>query len=87
MTKSAFVRARIEPKLKTKAEAILNEFGINPTQAITMLYKNVASNHAWPLEMKVPNAETRKVIKLAAKGIGITRHNSVDGYFKKICKK
>jgi DNA-damage-inducible protein J len=58
MNKSAVVRARIEPDLKVAAEKILDALGISPSQAILMLYKNIASRHEWPLELKVPNSVT-----------------------------
>jgi DNA-damage-inducible protein J len=49
MSKSVFVRARMEPDLKKQAEYILGEFGITPTQAVTMLYKYLARRHEWPV--------------------------------------
>ena len=59
MSKTAFIRARIEPKLKTMVEDVLDELGITPTQAITMLYKKIARYHEWPIELKIPNAQTQ----------------------------
>lgn len=67
MNKSAFIRVRVEPTLKNEAEGILQELGISPTQAITMLYKRIARDHKWPLELKIPNEKTRKGIKKADK--------------------
>ena len=60
MSKAAFIRARIEPELKFMAEGILTELGITPTQAITMLYKRIARDHEWPIELKIPNAPNTK---------------------------
>lgn len=61
MTKSATIRARIEPAIKDKAEELLHELGITPSQAITMLYRYITRQHEWPLELKVPNVETKRV--------------------------
>ncbi|MCB0085296.1 MAG: type II toxin-antitoxin system RelB/DinJ family antitoxin, partial [Caldilineaceae bacterium] len=35
MTKSAMIRARMDPHLKEEAESILEELGISTTQALT----------------------------------------------------
>lgn len=84
MSKAAFIRARIEPDLKTSAETVLNELGITPTQAITMLYKSIAREHGWPLELKVPNAVTRQALEETDKGIGLVECKDADDLFKKL---
>ena len=60
MSKSAYVRARIEPELKMQAEAIFNEFGVTATQVITMFYKQVLRNHEIPQEIARAIEEARK---------------------------
>ncbi len=60
MSKSAFIRARIEPELKIAAEAILDQLGISPTQAVTMLYKRIIRDKAWPLLLNMSNESIRK---------------------------
>ncbi|HSW70955.1 MAG TPA: type II toxin-antitoxin system RelB/DinJ family antitoxin, partial [Gammaproteobacteria bacterium] len=83
-TKAAFIRARVEPKLKVMAEHVLSELGITPTQAITMLYTRIAREHEWPLELKIPNAKTARAIKEARKGKGISVCKDVEDLFKKL---
>lgn len=63
MSKTAFIRARVDPELKNEAELVLSELGITPTQAVTILYKYVAREHVWPVPMKVPNAKTLKTFR------------------------
>ena len=41
MSKSAMVRARIEPELKKHTEEIFEHLGLSVTQAITLFYKQV----------------------------------------------
>ena len=84
MSKAAFIRARIEPELKVMAEDVLDELGITPTQAITMLYKKVARDHEWPIELKIPNAETRKALKETDKGIGLVECKDIEDLFGKL---
>ena len=77
-----FVRARIEPELKNQAETILHELGITPTQAIKMLYKRIARDHEWPLELKVPNKETLKAFEETNRNIGLNKSKDIDDLFK-----
>ncbi len=84
MRKSAFIRARIEPELKAAAENVLSEVGITPSQAVTMLYKRIMRDHEWPLELKIPNAVTRRTFEETDKGIGLTEYKNVDDLFNKI---
>jgi DNA-damage-inducible protein J len=84
MTKAAFIRARVEPKLKAVAEDVLSQLGITPTQAITMLYSRIAREHEWPLELKIPNAKTARAIKEARKGKGVTLCKDADDLIKKL---
>ena len=84
MTKAAFIRARVEPKLKVIAENVLNQLGITPTQAITMLYSRIARDHGWPLELKIPNAKTIRAIKEARKGKGVIVCKNADDLIKKL---
>jgi DNA-damage-inducible protein J len=55
MASTAFVRARIEEDLRDEAAAVLAEFGLTVRMTLT----RVAKDGAVPLELKVPNAETR----------------------------
>ena len=82
MSKSAYIRARIEPDLKIQAEAIFSEFGVTATQVITMLYKQVSRKHEIPLDLSLPNKETAKAIEEARKGEGIVRCKDVDDMFE-----
>ena len=82
MHNTSFVRARIEPVLKTEAESILNELGITPTQAIKMLYKRIARDHEWPLELKIPNKETIQAFEETDQGIGRIPCKDIDDLFR-----
>lgn len=71
MPKSSFVRARVNPELKDAAEHVLEELGITPTQAVTILYKYVAREHKWPVPMNIPNIKTLKTFKATDKKNGL----------------
>ena len=48
MPATAIIRTRIDPRRKTRAEAILSKLGITPTQAINMLYAQIELRKAIP---------------------------------------
>jgi len=84
MRKSAYIRARIEPSLKAKAEGVFHELGMTPSQVITMLYKQVSRKHEIPLDLCLPNTKTAKAIKEARKGQGVVVCKDVDNLFNKL---
>lgn len=81
MNKTAFIRARIEPDLKTEVEAIFRELGLTTTQAITMFYKQIQRKHELPLDLHVPNRATARAIREARKGRGTVTCKNVDDLF------
>ena len=38
MPKTEMIRARVEPELKSQAEAIFSELGLSATEAVTLFY-------------------------------------------------
>jgi DNA-damage-inducible protein J len=82
--KTAVLRARIEPDLKTEAETILSQLGINPTQAVTMLYRQVVMIGGLPFDVRVPNALTRKTFEDTDRGIGLRRHKSAQAMLREL---
>ena len=79
--KSAMVRARIEPGLKTKAEKYFDILGLSATQAITLFYKQVELHRGLPFEINIPNAETMTAMKEIENGGG-KKFDNADELFK-----
>jgi len=84
MTKTEFIRARIEPKLKEEAENILHKLGITTTQALTMFYEAIAKEKRLPLEMKIPNAETNRVFDETDNGIRVISCKNKNDFYTKL---
>ena len=59
MSKTAMIRARMEPDLKKEAEQVLAEVGLSPTEAIRLFYRQVSLHKGLPFEVRVPNRTTR----------------------------
>lgn len=63
--KTAFVRARTEPEIKERAEAVFRHLGLTPSAAIDLFYRQVALRGEIPVELKLPNEATREAIEEA----------------------
>jgi len=62
VAKTTFIRARVDPKLKRDAEAVLRTLGINTTSAVTMFLKQVSLRKGMPFEIKIPNKDTQRAL-------------------------
>jgi DNA-damage-inducible protein J len=60
MSKSATVRARLQPGIKKHAETIFHRLGLNPTQAITIFYRQVTLRNGLPFDVAIPNPVTER---------------------------
>ena len=59
MPATAFVRARVDERVRDEAETVLNYFGLTVSDAIRITLTRVARDKALPFELKMPNAETQ----------------------------
>jgi DNA-damage-inducible protein J len=62
------VRARIDPKIKAEASAVLAAMGLTASDAYRMLMTRIAREKALPFEPLVPNKETIAAMKAARRG-------------------
>jgi len=62
MNKTATVHARLDPTTKIKSEAILKQIGMTPTEAVRLLYRQIALRGEFPVELRVPNALTANTL-------------------------
>jgi DNA-damage-inducible protein J len=59
MAESAMLHVRIDGKLKAEALQALSAIGLSASDAVRLLFHRIVAEQAFPLELKVPNAETR----------------------------
>jgi DNA-damage-inducible protein J len=81
MAKTTTIRARIEPKLKAEAEAVLAKLGLTPSDAIRLLYHQVKLSRSLPFEIAIerkPNAATLKSMRDSKRRIGVRRYTNFD---------
>ena len=80
-TKTAIVRARLEPKLKKKAEKIFEIVGLTESEAVRLFYKNVVLTRGLPFSLSIPNQETKLAIEDARRGEFSIKHDSINSLF------
>ena len=78
MTKSAMIRARVDPALKEEAENVFEALGLSATQAITLFYQQVKWYRGLPFELRVPNEVTLKTFAETDAGQNLVGSESAD---------
>ena len=84
MAKVDFIRARVEPVTKQKAEAIFKKLGLSISEAVNMFYNQVILNRGLPFEVKIPNELTLRVMKETEEGKDLTKWNSSADFVKEM---
>ena len=57
MANSTMLHVRVDEQTKAQASEALAAMGLSVSDAVRILLKRVASDQAFPLELKVPNAQ------------------------------
>jgi DNA-damage-inducible protein J len=58
MAATTMLHVRIDDATKKDAAAVLASFGLSTSDAVRMFLHRVVAEKAFPLDLKVPNAET-----------------------------
>ena len=61
-TQSTMLHVRMDTEMKQKATAALAAMGLTASQAVRLLFHRIAADQAFPLELKVPNAQTQNAM-------------------------
>jgi len=87
MSKTAMIRARVEPDLKRQAETVFAECGLSVSQAIKLFYRQVHLRRGLPFEIKAaPQAKPSKVAaastgRLQAKVKSMTPDERLEAFY------
>jgi DNA-damage-inducible protein J len=68
MTKTATIRARIEPDLKNEVEDILARLGLSASEAILLLYRQIQLRRGLPFAVATPSSLTAKTLRDSKSG-------------------
>jgi len=76
MAKTATISARIDPKLKEKAEEVFQKLGLTSSQAIVLFYKQVEIQNGLPFAVRIPNQDTIEALKQAKERIDLESYDT-----------
>ncbi len=81
--RSSMLHVRMDNDLKCRATEALSAMGLTASEAVRLLFHRIAIDQAFPLELKVPNAETRSAMAEAEEilNAGKTRFATADEMF------
>lgn len=65
MPHSTMLHVRVDDETKTQTSEGLAAMGLTVSDAVRILLKRVVTDQAFPLELKVPNAQTRAAMEEA----------------------
>jgi len=63
MMATSMLHVRIDDELKAKAAQALDAIGLSTADAVRLLFHRIVADQAFPLELKVPNSETRRAME------------------------
>jgi len=81
MAANAFVRARVNEKIKSEAASVLADMGLTVSDVVRMVLARVARERALPFEL-TPNHVTRETLERSARGEEVHRASEVEGLFE-----
>lgn len=62
MAQTSMLHVRVDDDVKAQASEALASMGLSVSDAVRIFLKRVVNDQAFPLELKVPNTETRAAI-------------------------
>ena len=62
VTQTTMLHVRMDSELKREAIQALAAMGLTASEAVRLLFHRIAVEQAFPLELKVPNADTRRAM-------------------------
>lgn len=84
MTSTAFVRARIDEKLKNEAALVLAEMGLTVSDVVRIALTKIAKEKALPFDMRVPNTKTIETFEKSDKGENLHQAKDADDLFDQL---
>ena len=73
MRKTATIRARVEPSLKTEVEDILSHLGLTASETVHLLYRQIKLQRGLPFDVRIPNRLTTRILNGSKAGRGVKR--------------
>ena len=76
MSKTATIRTRIEPSLKSEVESILGQLGLTASETVHLLYRQIKLQRGLPFDVRMPNTLTTRTLNASKMGRNVKRFGS-----------
>ena len=76
MNKTAIIRARVEPDLKSEVEDILGQLGLTVSETVHLLYRQIKLQRGLPFDVRMPNELTTRTLHASRAGREVKRFGS-----------
>jgi len=73
MSKTATIRTRIEPGLKSEVESILSDLGLTVSETVHLLYRQIKLQRGLPFDVRIPNKLTVRTLNSSKTGRNVKR--------------
>lgn len=84
MSKTATIRTRIEPGLKSEVEKILSELGLTASETVQLLYRQIRLQRGLPFDVRIPNALTARTLYASKRGKNVKRFASKREFYAEL---
>lgn len=83
MAQTTMLHVRVDDDVKVQATKALAAMGLSVSDAVRLFLKRVVTDQAFPLELKVPNVETRAAMEESRKMMKarVARFETADALF------
>ena len=85
-TQSSMLHVRMDSELKRDATQALAAMGLTASEAVRLLFHRIAADQAFPLELKVPNAQTQRAMAEVDEMVKNRRARFADDMFAELEK-
>ncbi len=84
MAKNAYINARVDKRVKDKAQKVLSKVGMTTTDAVNLFLHQIILHNGLPFEVRVPNKDTRAALAELEAGKGDVHTGATKDIFKDI---
>lgn len=84
MATTAFVRARIDEKVKNEAAEVLAGMGLTVSDVIRISLTKIAKEKALPFDMRVPNKLTAETLEKSERGEEVHQAKNAEDLFDQL---
>ncbi len=82
MAKNAYINARVDKRVKDKAQKVLSKVGMTTTDAVNLFLHQIILHNGLPFEVRVPNKDTRAALAELEAGKGDVHTGATQDIFE-----